>query len=190
MQRKLLRIFIQLATRNLKLATRNSKLKGRGFTLFELTLAIVIISTLATVLLNRLGYYQELAEKAAMEATVRAIKTGLQIQLAELIIANRQAEAAALERTDPVQWLEKKPPNYGGAYPDDPETGTWYFDERERQMVYVVQTGGRLELDTVAPVKQVRFRARLLHDHLQLPGGPVESVAGVTLSAVTPYRWP
>ena len=153
-------------------------------------MVIVIFSVLATVLLDRLGYYQELAEKAAMEATVRGIKTGLQIRLAELIIANRQAEAGALETEDPVRWLESKPSNYGGAYPEQPRTGIWYFDGSERHLVYVVGTGNRLEIDTAWGAKQVRFRARLLRDRVKTGSGTVESVTGITLAPVLPYRWP
>ncbi len=163
----------------------------RGFTLLELVVCILIFAALVTVLLNRLGFYQEAAEKAAMESTARVVKTGLQIRLAELIIENRQGEAAALETEDPVQWLEKKPANYGGAYHEPAQPGTWYFDGQARQLVYVVNTGSRLELDGQADTKQVRFRARLLKDRLQLAGGgPVEGVTGVTLQPVLPYRWP
>jgi general secretion pathway protein G len=160
-----------------------------GASLFEFGVALIIISVLATVLLNRLGYYKEMLEKAAMEATLRNIKTGLQVQLAELIVSNRQAQAARLEIEDPVQWLDEKPPNYGGSYRTPPDTGTWYFDAGTHELVYVVNTGSRLELDTGADPKQVRFRARVLKDRLKLFGMGVESVAGVTLLPVRPYRW-
>ena len=161
-----------------------------GFTLFELTVCVMIIGVLAAVLLNRLAYYQELAEKAAMESTARLIKTGLQIHLAELIITNRQSEAGVLEREDPMQWLEKRPDNYAGAFHGDPRPGAWYFDERERQLVYVVNTGSRLDLGGETGMKQVRYRARLLRDRVRTAGGAVESVTGVALMPVLPYRWP
>lgn len=171
------------------LATRNSKPRQCGYTLLELMVFIVIFSILAAVLLDRLSHYQELAEKAAMESMVRGMKTGLQIRLAELIIANRQSEAIVLESEDPVQWLESKPANYGGAYPESPRPGTWYFDARERQLVYVVNTGNRLEFDAGADAKQLRFRARLLRDRVNVPGGTIESVTGITLAPVWGYRW-
>ncbi len=160
-----------------------------GFSAFEFVVALIVISVLAAALLDRAHYYKEMAEKAAMESTARLIKTGLQLRLAELIIANRQGEAAALEREDPILWLEKKPANYGGAYPEFPDPGTWYFDANERQLVYVVNSGSRLDLDTDGGAKQVRFRARLLKDRLQLHGIEVESVTGVALTPVRPYRW-
>lgn len=163
--------------------------KPQGFTLFELAVSIVIISILAWVLLARLAFYQEMAEKAAMESTVRVIKTGLQIRLAELIIGNRQREAGALEVEDPTRWLEPRPANYAGAYREPPTLGRWYFDAAARQLVYVVNTGNRLDLAAASDVKQIRFRAQLLKDRLNVGGAAVESVTGVTLIAVTPYRW-
>lgn len=163
---------------------------AQGFTLFELVVCILVISALATVLLDRLAYYQEAAEKAAMESTARVVKTGLQIQLAHLIIANRQSQAAVLEQADPFQWLEQKPGNYGGIFREPLQPGNWYFDAREKQLVYVVATGSRLELDGRPDGKQLRFRARLLKDRIRIAGGEIESVTGITLLPVVTYRWP
>jgi general secretion pathway protein G len=167
----------------------NSKRREHGFTLFELAVAVVIISVLSWVLLARLAYYREQAEKAAMESAVRVIKTGLQIRLAELIIGNRQREARTLELEDPMQWLEPRLANYAGAYREPPTLGKWYFDASARQLVYVVNTGNRLDLATAAGTKQIRFRAQLLWDRRNVGGAVVESVTGVTLTAATPYRW-
>ncbi|HEY6509699.1 MAG TPA: hypothetical protein VIY56_16870 [Vicinamibacterales bacterium] len=152
-------------------------------------MAIVIISVLAAVLLNRLTYYQELAEKAAMESTLRAVKTGLQIRLAELIVTNRQAQAAQLETGDPVQWLDDKPPNYAGSYGAASDAGSWYFDAGERQLVYVVRTGDRLIVDGDRDGREIRFRARLVKDRVTVAGTVVESVTGVALAPVKPYEW-
>lgn len=169
--------------------TRNSKPRGGGFTLFELMVVIVIFSMLVAVLLNRLGYYLELAEKAAMESTLRAIKTGLQTRLAELIITRRQAETSMLEVEDPTRWLEQKPPNYAGAYREPAEPGHWYFDERQRQLVYVVNSGQRLEIEGAPGAKELRFRVLLLVDRHEAGGKRVQSVSGVTLVPVRAYRW-
>jgi prepilin-type N-terminal cleavage/methylation domain-containing protein len=162
----------------------------RGFTLFELIVVIIIFAALATVLLARLAYYQETVERVAMETTVRLVKTGLQIRLAELIIGNRQGEAGMLEETDPMSWLERKPANYGGAWRDGAEPGNWYFDKAGRQLMYVVNTGNRLDIDTETGRKVLHFRVRLLKSLVNVPGGAVESVSGVSFSAVEPYRWP
>jgi prepilin-type N-terminal cleavage/methylation domain-containing protein len=159
-----------------------------GFTLVELAVAIAVIAVAAALLLNRLAYHQEMAEKAAMESVVRAVKTGLQLRLADLIATHRQAQAAVLEVEDPMRWLDARPDNYGGAYGAGAERGMWYFDAGRRHLVYVVNAGDRLEIDT-ATGKEIRFQARLLKDRVTFAGGAVESVTTVTLSPVTPYRW-
>ena len=51
-------------------------------------------------------------------------------------------------------------------------------------------TGARLEIDGQVGVKQLRFRARLVRDAVQLPGGALEGINGVALTPVLPYRWP
>jgi len=164
--------------------------RARGFTLFELVVAIAVIAVIATVLLGRLAYYQEAAERASVDTTLRLVKTGLQIHLAELIIGNRQRDAGLLEEVDPMRWLERKPANYGGAYEEGAEPGSWYFDEKVHQLVYVVNTGNRLEIDGKNGRKVLRYRVRLVKDRYNAPGGAVEGISGITLAAVSPYRWP
>jgi len=161
----------------------------RGFTLVELAVAIAVIAVAAAVLLNRLGYYQEMAEKAAMDSVVRAVKTGLQLRLAELIATHKQGEAAALEIEDPTRWLQARPDNYGGAYSAGADRGKWYFDAARRHLVYVVNAGDRLEIDRGEGAKELRFQPRLLKDRIIFAGGAVETVTAVTLAPVTPYRW-
>lgn len=164
--------------------------RRRGFTLIELIVVIVIISVLATVALHRLTVYQELAEKTAMESTLRIIKTGLQIRLAELIIANRQRDAGQLETSNPMQWLAETPSNYGGIYRQPAEGGNWYYDERQHELVYVVHNGEFLTTEATDGGKQLRFRIKLLRGYVETGRTKVETVTGVTLVPVHPYRWP
>lgn len=94
-----------------------------------------------------------------------------------------------LEVEDPMKWLEARPANYAGAYREPTARGRWYFDAPARELVYVVNTGYRLELATAADAKRIRFRTQLLKGRLNVGGAVVESVTGVTLTAVTPYHW-
>jgi prepilin-type N-terminal cleavage/methylation domain-containing protein len=169
--------------------TRRGRRESRGFTLVELAVALAVVAIAVAVLLNRLAYYQEMAEKAAMESVARVVKTGLQLRLADLIATHRQGQAGALEIEDPMRWLEARPDNYGGGYGAGVERGKWYFDAARRHLVYVVNAGDRLEIDTGAEAREIRFHARLLKDRVTTTGGVVESVTAVTLSPVTPYRW-
>lgn len=161
-----------------------------GFTLLELVVVICVISGLAAVALQRLTVYQELAERAAMEATLRQVQMGLQIRLAELIIANRQADAGRLERGDPMQWLAEPPSNYGGAYRSPAARGNWYYDAAKGELVYVVNNGAFLEAEAVDGAKVLRFRPKLLKGVVNFGGMTTETVTGITLSPVRPYKWP
>jgi type II secretory pathway pseudopilin PulG len=162
----------------------------RGFTLFELVVVAMVIAAATTLLLARLAYYHEALERAAMESTLRGIKTGLQVRLAELIITHREGEAESLETQDPVQWLDEgRPANYGGAFRQPAAPGTWYFEAAEDELVYVVNTGDRLEIDGLPASKELRFRVRLVRSPVHLPGGAVERTSGVMLAPVRSYRW-
>ena len=70
--------------------------RQRGFTIFELVVVIVIASVLAIILLNRLWYYQEIAEKTAMEMTVMNMRSGLRLRIAELMMRDKMSEAGQL----------------------------------------------------------------------------------------------
>jgi prepilin-type N-terminal cleavage/methylation domain-containing protein len=159
-----------------------------GFTLFELIVVVIIAAVVAVAALQRFLAYQELAERAAMEATLRVVKTGLQIRLAELIIRNRQADAGVLERDNPMQWLAEKPANYRGDYRKPPRRGAWYFDRERGELVYVVITGEWLDVAPSDGIEEIRFRARLLKDVVNFGGTTTQSVTGITLVPVKPYR--
>ena len=163
--------------------------RQHGFSLFELIVVVVIISLLAVVFARRLAVYQEFAEKAAMDATLSIIKTALQIRLANLIIDNRQADAAELERTNPMEWLAEKPSNYVGLYQEPAERGSWYYDQRLLQLVYVPRSADYLRMGERDGDREIRFRTRLIFDRVQVAGMHVNSVTGVALIPVQPYRW-
>lgn len=161
----------------------------RGFTLFELIVVIVIISLLATAAVRRLTVYQEMAEKATMDATLSIIKTALQIRLANLIIDNRQKEALELEETNPMLWLAEKPSNYLGLYRVPTERGSWYYDEGRLELVYVPRSAEYLEVETTNGDQEIRFRTRLIIDQFKTAGVRVNGVTGVAIIPVRPYRW-
>ena len=152
---------------------------SHGFTLVELAVAVAVIAAAVAILLSRLAYLQEMAEKAAMESVARAVKTGLQLRLAELIATRRQGEVGLLEVEDPMRWLEARPENYDGFYGSGIDRGKWYFDSGKRHLVYIVKSGDRLELDTGASTGEIRFQARLIKDRVAFAGGAAESVTAI-----------
>jgi general secretion pathway protein G len=163
--------------------------RSRGFSLLELCMVVAVWAVLAGVLLERLTYYQEAAEHARFESELQIFKTGLQLRMAELISANREAEVRQLETGNPLRWLGKAPASYAGEYPDRPQPGNWYFDSLARELVYVPNQDRFLTVEGGRRPVQLRFRVRIRHQMVNAPGGPVQGLAGIGLEAVSLFQW-
>lgn len=128
-----------------------------GFTLLELALVIAIVSILAGLGLDRMRFYQEAAEAAAVDNGISTLKTALHIRSAELISANRWEELRSLPQRNPFDLMEQKPGNYGGVWQAGVAPGYWYFDEAARQVVYRVSRSERFVAEDGG--KDIRFAA-------------------------------
>lgn len=170
-----------------RLMSQGARRRLHGFTLIELIVAIIVISTLVTVAIDRLLYYKERHEKAAMEYTLAAVKTGLQLRMAELIVTNRQGSLNELERNNPMRWLEEAAPsNYLGDYRATPATGNWYFDPGPRQLVYVPSSSSYLDTGQ-SGTKELRFRVAIRYETNAVTGG--KAPVAVAVAPVREFRW-
>jgi len=149
----------------------------------------VILSLLLGLLLERLTFYQEAAERARFEATLQAYKTALQIRIAELMLQRREGEARMLEVENPTHWLSEKPTDYGGSYPQQPEPGAWYFDEASRELVYVANAARRLAVESRKGMKQLRFRVNIIYQPVMVSGKTIQAIGGVSLRPTIPFQW-
>jgi len=161
----------------------------RGFSLLELAVVAVVLSVVVAVLLNRLAFYQEAAERARFESTLRIYKTAVQIRLAELILERREGEAGMLEVENPTRWLSEKPTDYAGEYPRQPEPGAWYFDSGTRELVYVANSASGLVVSADNRMKQLRFRVRIIYQAINAGGKPILGIGGVAITPSAAYRW-
>lgn len=113
----------------------------RGASQLELAVSIVLLAIFLAVFLERAFYYQEYAEKTAMEMTVANMRTGLRYKIADLMLNNRLSEIPALADENPVNWLAKPPENYLGEFDSPPRDGTagkWFYDRRAGELAYTV----------------------------------------------------
>ncbi len=161
----------------------------KGFSLIELAVVAVVLSTLMAVFLERLTFYQGAAERAEFEATLSVYKTALQIRLAELMVERRENEAQTLEVENPTRWLSEKPTNYAGDYPSQPQPGWWYFDQTARELVYVANSGRELTVETGGVLKQLRFRVQIVYQTVEVAGAQVRGIGGIALRPTVVYRW-
>ena len=164
-----------------------------GFTLLELMVVACVVGVLAMFLLNRVQFYQRAAEKVAMEQVVGALQSALDLRFAALITKERLDIASDLAERNPFDWLVRKPPNYDGAYfnePEDIKSGHWYFDLNERTVIYLVHNGG---LKTEKTPPQLKFKVKVVSGGEDFPEkyGSIagKTVEGVVLEQIVPYSW-
>ena len=161
-----------------------------GFTLIELIVVICIVALCATLLIERLRFYQEAAEKAAMEYTVATLKSALQLRVAVMLVKGQEGKIGILARSNPVDWLTEPPAGYRGEFrapqPAVPR-GSWYFDATRSEIVYVPNLDAHLDrLEDGS--KRLRFRVRIDLEPIE-PDSEVRRFSGMRVEPVTPYTW-
>jgi prepilin-type N-terminal cleavage/methylation domain-containing protein len=161
-----------------------------GFTLIELIVVVCIVALCAALLLDRLRFYQEAAEKAAVEYTVATVKSALQLRVAAMLVRGEERNIGVLARSNPIDWLMEPPAGYRGEFrapqPAVPQ-GSWYFDATRNEIVYVPNLDAHLER-LADGSKRLRFRVRLDFD----PGdtdSERKRFAGMRIEPVAPYTW-
>lgn len=169
---------------------------SRGFTLIEMVVVVTIVAILYTVFLNRVWFYQERAEKAAMVEIEGALQSALVMQYGRLLVRGRESEITGLAQENPMKWLQKIPRNYAGEFydpqPDSVEPGSWVFDLKTRELIFILNRA-----DYFIPGKDgqkwIRFRVRLMYEPalpaLGKRGKPYKELAGTLFEPVEPYRW-
>jgi general secretion pathway protein G len=158
-----------------------------GSSLVEFAVCIALFGVFVAVFLERGLYYQEQAEKTAMEMTVENMRTSLRYRIADLMLASRMSEIPTLADENPMGWLAEKPANYLGELdmpPGDQAKGNWYYDKKRRELVYLVNNRRHFVPSTYRDFT-VRYRLMPI-----LPEkGAVERQVWIGLVSVSDYSW-
>lgn len=162
-----------------------------GATRFEFLVRVIIVTLLGTVLLERLLYYQEYAEKTVMEANLTSMRSGLRWRVAELMIQNRNGEIVDLLKENPVHWLEQPPPDYQGEIgPGEAEAADrdgWFFDPFRHELVYKPRLHRHFRVGLEGRAL-IRFRVTAKIVRRSNDAGAMR-VEGVELVSVDQYKW-
>ena len=168
----------------------NPPQKQTGFTLLELAIVIMFISILASIFVNRMQRYQELAEKTVVEATVANMRSGLRYRIAELMINGQMNEMGSLSRENPMSWLKAPPSNYLGQIAQTSQQrippGSWYYDQRRHELIYLLQHSRYFK---PGPDGQKVIRFRVLTSTQKQAANNSARVEGISLALVGPYDW-
>jgi prepilin-type N-terminal cleavage/methylation domain-containing protein len=164
--------------------------RRRGFSLLELVIVIGVVAVLATIALDRLLRYAEIAEKVQMERTVSVMKSALGLRFAHFYLTGDYARIRNFSQENPFDWLTERLPNYEGALWDpalkDLPPGSWYYDRRRHEAVYYPQRTRYLLGQASDP--RIRFAVRVEFDSESGPAGP-STLNRLEISPVNPYRW-
>lgn len=169
--------------------------RAAGFSLFELILVIIIVALFAGVLLGRFVTYQEMAEKAAMEQTAGAVRSALNLQMARLITQGKVDDIPKIVTVNPMKFMTEQQKNYVGEFYeaslDNIPPGSWYYDLKQKELVYLVYRGGHFQPGPDG-MKRVRYKVGLVYNEdLFRNNGVVagKELGGVVLKEVEPYTW-
>lgn len=160
----------------------------RGFTLFELAVATIIVALLMSLLLVRLHSYQREAQEVAVQRLVGALRTALSVKSAQLSVAKKEHQLLRIIDENPMSWLVEVPGNYVGEYyspegkslPED----SWYFDRGNKELVYITPSEKTFHLQKQTLLKfKVKFTDLTLQKG-KAPGLPA-GMKGVVLDQVS-----
>lgn len=166
----------------------------RGFTLIELIVVIIIVVVMTAIFLDRVLFYIEQAEKTAMVTVTGSIQSSLTMQYGQILTRGKSSDLPVLAQENPMNWLQKKPQNYGGEFYDpSPMTvdpGNWMFDLKTRDLIYVPHNVNYFKPGRDGR-KWIRFHVSVRHEASRLPSmkdAPVE-LTGILFEPVEPYSW-
>lgn len=167
---------------------------SRGFSLFELVIVISIVAVLMSIVLGRMLYYQEQAEKTVMAGVADAIQSALVIQYGRILTRGKASDVEWLAKDNPMNWLQQKLPNYAGEFHDPTpltvEPGNWIFDLDSRELIYVPNL-----VNNFKPGKDgkqwIRYHVVAQYVPSRLPSlqGTPPELAGILFEPVEPYSW-
>lgn len=167
-----------------------SRSSGRGFSLLELVIVIGLVAVLATVAIDRMLRYLELAEKAGMETTVSSLRSALALKFAATYLRGKPGDINALGAQNPFDWLAEKPGNYLGEYadptPDEVAPGSWYYDSVRRVVVYAPLRTRYLAQP--AGDTRIRFAVAVRFDPSPADGG-ARVLSRLDVAPQQPYDW-
>ena len=163
-----------------------------GFTLVELTVALLVIAILAAVALHKLWSFQAEAERVALENTVGGLRSALGMNVASYIAKDDLRGAQVLAGSNPMDLLSESPKNYRGTVDSEPAVagGEWYFDRKRGELAYRVRNADVFRGGS-GPPAEARFAIRPVYEDRNRNGrlDTGDSFYGVRLEALTPYRW-
>lgn len=164
-----------------------NKNKSEGFSLFELIVYILLVSTIFSVSMRRFSDFPGEAERANFLAITIQLKAAVNLQMMNAIAGGTWSELDLMENSNPMDLMLETPSNYAGAFSLVDEQSmprrTWYFDSFNGQLVYLANDSSNLyskQGDGSSTLSSIRFRIAQRY-----AGGSEPSSEGLGIDAGT-----
>lgn len=162
-----------------------------GLPLLEVALLLLFSAVFAALLARQISYYGEVAEKTAVDITVRQMRSALQLEQARQLVQDGGRTLRIAAGDNPMR-LVTPPENYQGEFahisPTMVRPGCWAFDRGSRALIYRPRYSAHLQTAGSADLAFLKFVLESKHT----PSDQLENadiLKDVRLTSVQPYRW-
>jgi len=168
-------------------------LSQAGFSMLELVVVIIIISTLLAIGINKLMKLQVQAERSALENIIGTLQSSIALTISEHVAKDRIPQLEKYISSNPMDLLASQPLNYKGSFagkPKNMESASWWFDTRSRYLYY--QVANRDYFSTAGEEKgAIKFKILAVYDDNNRNGrfDKGEQLKGLRLKPSVPYKW-
>jgi len=159
---------------------RSTRFLVRDLSRLELALSVCVIAVLIAVGVYYMLRVADAAERARLVASANEIRSALMLEALGRVVRGGGADLAALDRANPFA-IVPPPEGYlgelGARDARDAAGGSWYFEPRSRELVYVGRGGAGSR-------RHVRFQVRLGYEDADGDGRfdpEVDAFSGVAL---------
>ena len=169
--------------------------KMQGFTLLELLIVIILVSTLFVFAVDRLLEIRDQAERVSVQTVVGNLQSALALDLAEHVVKGRMQQIHLRINSNPMELLADTPINYRGEISHDElqkaKSGYWYYNTDKHLLTYLVSNRAGFE-SKLSGRARIRLKVVPVYDDLnknRVFDHKTDLVKGVILRFQDPFSW-
>jgi len=164
-----------------------------GFSLLELLIVIIIISTLLGFAIEKLLKLQVQAERSAMQSIIGTLQSSIALTISEHIAKDRIPELKKYLNSNPMALLSTTPVNYLGSFdrrPENPQPANWWYEQDSQTLVYYVLNQEYFSTDSKQK-RQAKFKIMPVYDDNNNNGrfDRGDTLKGLRLAPLVKYHW-
>lgn len=166
-----------------------------GAVLFEQIVLLLLILVLFWITLIRVWELRHIAEQTHVETIIGSLRSTIGIEVSHRILRQGMDAVAAMENSNPIQYLAHPPPNYlgelGQPEAEEVEGYQWYFDRREKALVYRINHPEQFST-SLPGVARIRLAIKLDYTDVNNNGrfdSPTDHLQSIRLVPLEPFRW-